>query len=207
MRHGVEIANKKFSALRPILIQWIHNIHNYCNQYHNKEKPAEKDAPYWYNERATLSTLAAAVWKLGGIALEEYKAKKMTKREEWKGRVDLWFQLKRKMYVIEAKQHWCLIDKQKLNRGLVKDRVQRRLTSAISNVIETPVDEGTPIGIVFVVPKMRERRISLLRNFLDMLHEVKPDFMAWSFPRCCHDLQWKNFFFPGVAVIGKSAKR
>jgi hypothetical protein len=203
--NGFEIANKKLSVLKPILIQWTHNINDYCKQYYNKLKPQEKDAPYWYNERATLSTFAGAVWKLGGIALEEYRAKKKVKREKWEGRVDLWFQFKRKMYVIEAKQHWCLIDKQRFNKGLVKDRIQHRLKSAISNVIEAPAEEGYPIGIVFVVPKIRERSLSLLRKFFDSLRAVKPDFIAWSFPECAETLIWEKFYYPGVALIGKSA--
>jgi len=30
-----------------------------------------EDAPWWYNERASISTFAAAVWLTGGVALKE----------------------------------------------------------------------------------------------------------------------------------------
>src|SRR5262245_34034370 len=32
----------------------------------------QDDVPWWYNERASLSLFAGAIWKVGGIAFEEF---------------------------------------------------------------------------------------------------------------------------------------
>jgi len=63
MKSAVLINNKKIKALKPILKRWIEINQEYCDAY-----PAE-DCPYWYNERAAISTLAGAVWKSGGLGV------------------------------------------------------------------------------------------------------------------------------------------
>src|SRR5689334_19566240 len=63
------------------------------------------DAPWWYNERASLSLLAGAVWLCGGTAFEEYAADKkhLGKRIRYRGRSDIYFFLGGKHYMAEAK--------------------------------------------------------------------------------------------------------
>ena len=65
------------------------------------------DCLYWYNERATVGSLAGAIWRTGGFAVEEYREPKKRKGKHYMGRTDLWFSLgenNRKCYVVEAKQ-------------------------------------------------------------------------------------------------------
>ena len=57
------------------------------------EEADGEDAAYWYNERATTSTLAGAVWKCKGFALEEYRCSRLYGKKASFGRADLWFQL------------------------------------------------------------------------------------------------------------------
>ena len=62
------------------------------------------DNAYFYNERASLSILAAAIWKSNGIAIEEYTSVKRHNNENFKGRVDLWFQIEDYYCLVESKQ-------------------------------------------------------------------------------------------------------
>ena len=56
-------------SIRPILKGWIQIVNRYIN-YH------DDDNPWWYNERASASCLAASAWDKKGIALEEYYTEK-----------------------------------------------------------------------------------------------------------------------------------
>ncbi|WBX91992.1 hypothetical protein [Pseudoxanthomonas mexicana] len=70
---------REFRGLHPLLTAWVELIQDYCrcDDY--------DDNPWWYNERASLSTLAGAAWrKPGWYALEEFST---TKRGVIDGRV------------------------------------------------------------------------------------------------------------------------
>ena len=79
-----------------ILKSWI-NIHEI---YYSQTKG---DKAYYYNERASISLLAASIWKKEGVAIEEYKAKKIREDKKENGRVDLWFHLDEYSAIVEAK--------------------------------------------------------------------------------------------------------
>jgi hypothetical protein len=69
------------------------------------------DVPWWYGERASLSVLAGAIWRTGGIALEEYTVDKSHRRDDgqkglMQGRNDLYFRIGRSDFVLEAKAVW-----------------------------------------------------------------------------------------------------
>jgi len=52
---------------------WQRLLFHWCavlNRYFEWE--GEDDLPHWHNERAQIGFLAAAVWRMGGVALEEY---------------------------------------------------------------------------------------------------------------------------------------
>ena len=72
----------KLRSLHPILKEWIRINRRYC------ERESWKDCVWWNNERALTGILAAAVWTLGEVSLEEYvtpktrKGKKGKKRKE-----------------------------------------------------------------------------------------------------------------------------
>src|SRR5713226_1261165 len=56
--------------LRQVLRKWIFVNKDYVHRWDGI------DAPWWYNERASVSALAAAAWLAKGIALEEYTTRK-----------------------------------------------------------------------------------------------------------------------------------
>ena len=80
---GVQVPAKLRSSLQPVLEEALRLF----TAYRRREA---KDSAHWYNERATLSVLAAAAWKSGGIALEEYSLRKHDGRA---GRADLWVKM------------------------------------------------------------------------------------------------------------------
>ena len=81
-----------------LLEEWILLLKRYCRFMGD-------DAPYFYSERANIGVLAAAAWRAGWVALEEFGIRKHTKQ---KGRADLWFWPidQDKEEYIEAKQKW-----------------------------------------------------------------------------------------------------
>jgi len=93
--------------LRSLLKAWIGATQRYLNIF-------TEDNCWWYNERATLSTLAGAAWSLKDwIALEEFSTAKHAKTEAGvesgelrAGRCDLVLSNKDVSFAIEAKQAW-----------------------------------------------------------------------------------------------------
>ncbi len=100
--------NKKTNAkLKEIFEEWLNVIKDYCD-YEDYE-----DSPYYYNERATLSSFVGAIWRQGEIALEEFSSIKgsasQNEDEDKKGRIDLWFKCGTDSFICEAKQKWHTI--------------------------------------------------------------------------------------------------
>ncbi len=102
VRQGIHHApNSSLHILSPVLSAWHGLLQRYAEVW------GWRDVPYWYNERATLSTLAAAVWASGGIALEEYRTDRGEDGEGVrKGRGDLYLSVGGEHFIAEAKQHW-----------------------------------------------------------------------------------------------------
>jgi hypothetical protein len=201
---GVEINNKKLSILQPVFNQWINNVTKYCSTPLGNEP----DAPYWYNERTTLSTLAGAVWAAGGVALEEYRATKGYGRDEWEGRIDLWFRFNRQMFVAETKQLWFRINKI-VFENLFIDKLLNRLKEAKRDAREVPKSEGHRMGIVFIVPSIsleyKESRNRIILKCIEKIRKIDQCICAWSFPGVVRTLTWddENAIYPGVMIVGK----
>lgn len=105
-------------GLRNLLHAWTRVVLRYC------ELHQFKDNPWWANERASVSTLAAAAWTLEGwCALEEFSTKKrgvvpnnqVEEDGQRNGRCDLYVSNKGTSYVLEAKQAWQPIGGKKPN--------------------------------------------------------------------------------------------
>src|SRR5438445_755881 len=91
------------TTLNGVLENWILTNTHVANEW------SGIDAPWWYNERASLSVLAGAIWRAGGIAFEEYSEEKMyvhrheTGHKSYLGRCDLFFEIGSKEFIAEAK--------------------------------------------------------------------------------------------------------
>ena len=98
-------ASKKLKSLEPVFNELL-SVHL---AYILGE--SGKDYPFWYGERSHVGFLAAAVWKYGGTAVEEFKTSK-SKNKSSKGRCDLWIRINKKIgFECEAKRLWVDLDK------------------------------------------------------------------------------------------------
>ena len=213
-RRNVEVQKSSpLAPLAPIMLKWFRVIDDY-----QRATLDVGDVPYWYNERASLSTLAAAIWKSGGVALEEYKTTKTRggpKKGKYEGRADLWFTWKGKDYVGEAKH----VEFAMQRRSTAEDtyaRTQRALKSAKKSVRLCPGAEGRRLEVVFVTPSVRKAywdhgptRAALLDAFHRGLERTDPCLLAWTRPRPTPFVKYdgKTWYYPIAAVVVRMLKR
>ncbi len=157
------VVTSAVKGLRPLLVQWTQLIQEYCEENHRT------DNPWWYGERANLSLLAGAAWRLqnGWHALEEFPTTKRRtaggtkavepvvpeggiekKKKSPRGRCDLYVSHRSTGFAIEAKQAW-----QNLSSATRRDRFSEAMTRARRDAGNLHSDEADHrIGAVFVVP-------------------------------------------------------
>ena len=94
---------RDFDFLRPSVEATFATIDNFVEK---QTCPTDIQLPYWSNERATLSQLAAGICRsnANNLVVEEYQCTKGTLNEPWKGRRDLWFRIEDQICHAEAKQ-------------------------------------------------------------------------------------------------------
>jgi len=119
------------------------------------------DCPYWYGERPHTGLLAAAVWRQGGTALEEYGTRKTKELKSKSGRCDLYIRTKNTAFECEAKRLW-------LNLGKKADvscqKVADRLNWAIRDVKHLQRRKG--LALCFATPVIRESKLADLETRL-----------------------------------------
>lgn len=197
----IDIRTRKLNLLKPLLKEWIKINESFC-------KINRDDSLYWFNERATLSTLAGAVWNSKGYCLEEYRTDKKYRKGTYPGRADLWFAWRKKEYYIEAKQLWISLSK---NAGLASRYIRETLRVVKKEAASTiKEDKGESLGIVFAVPYISlNESVSInnrLASFLEELEKVEYDIMAYTFPSYCRSLKSEKYIYPGVALVGTNTK-
>ncbi|MBU0634458.1 MAG: hypothetical protein KKB82_03250 [Candidatus Omnitrophica bacterium] len=198
----LEIRQDKLKELSKTLKIWIRNIKQFSKDFEN-------DALYWYNERASLSVFAGAVWLSGGYALEEFSATKGSLGEEWKGRKDLWFCLNQQEYIVEAKFKYQSFSPQ----AKIFDKIKQTLNEACSDAKKSVEKDNISLGLCFIapyLPKSKEKDMeSLIESLKKELLKIDYDFLAWIFPEVSGRLSYpKNnipIFYPGGVVLGKIA--
>ena len=80
---------------KPLLKKWVTTNIDVVRHW-------QGDLAWWYGERASISVLAGAAWRIGGFAFEEYREDKKT----GPGRVDLYLKVGRQQFIAEAKYCW-----------------------------------------------------------------------------------------------------
>ena len=162
-----------------------------------------RDAPWWYNESASMSTLAAAAWLNKGRALLDYRASKIRSKMRWRGRADLWMDIGEEEYVGESKIYWPSLLRR---RGHAK--TARILSSASYDAKAHLRRDGTTrIGVLFVAPWTPELDDDALANqtssFIDGSLKVLSRCLAIAW---CFRTPWsevpcsKGFGYPGVVL-------
>jgi len=186
------------------LREWI-NI----NRWLGRRWQAYGDAPWWYNERALVSTFAGAAWLSDGYGFEEYTDSKRGKRKKvFAGRVDLEFAVGRHEFKAEAKQCWLYI-------SFIRDLtsyIEKYVDKAKRDVRRCPPGGMRRLAIVFGVPflarRFRSEMPSRIAWILDQAMQIEADAVAWTFPDLRRlPVSRRGNIHPGIIVWIKEIKR
>jgi hypothetical protein len=212
----------KLRSLRPVLKSWIVALHRYC------KLQGHEDAPWWYNERASLSTLAGAIWAVPNwAALEEYattKKRVMPKDKidegglspERRGRCDLLILGRSTNFAIEAKQAWQSIG----SRSAGVANVHKAMRMAWRDAGDLHLDEGEHrLAVTFVVPYVPKKDVGhghpheLVKQWLGSnpfkIDGRSPAALAYVFPKGYPNFETedKKGYFPGVVLVIEHRQR
>jgi len=168
----------------------------------------DDDAPWWYNERATVGFLAGAIWKYGGWVLEEFGADKFSdqkRKKSFSGRCDIAFGIDDQLYWGEAKQCWPTLN------GKNNNQMATTNLELASKQVRSGKERGYKgLAIVFVAPKVikspanRQHIDSYVTSYIDQLKTIPHITLAWTFPAQTRylwpDNGWRDYFFPGVIM-------
>jgi hypothetical protein len=152
---GIQVGALK--SLKPVLNEWrdLTALENWF---------FEQDATWWNKERATLSVFAGAIWRSGGLALEEFATEKTLKFEPKAGRCDICFRFKRSIFLGEAKQDWPLLVSADMQKNI--NQTNSIVRKACSEALHTKDATATHLGIVFVTPRIHETKKKFLEDYL-----------------------------------------
>lgn len=217
---------REFRGLHPLLTAWVELIQDYCrcDDY--------DDNPWWYNERASLSTLAGAAWrKPGWYALEEFSTTKrgviagqvIEDGSVVNGRCDLYVSHGSSNFAFEAKQVW-----QSIGRRGKRDHVGEGLKRATHDAGNLTTDQAAHrLGIVFVAPYIPLSEVSspgargvrvidvgkvraAITAWIDRLPTHTYDAYAYTFVDTCSEYLTDDpnaRVFPGVLLAVKRRRR
>lgn len=183
--------------LRRVLDQWAKLILRAAHDWEGK------DWPWWYRERAMVGVLAAACWREGGTALEEYSGKKGRSEDvPYTGRLDLFLSLNRIEYQVEAKFKWN--DCSQSSRQIRKE-IERSLSAAVRDARDVTSDVRRRFGVVFAAPYLKdgdpETMVAAIERWRTAVDETRCGAYAWALPREGWAAKWKGFVHPGVAML------
>lgn len=211
-------AYEKDRDLNKLLKAWVDSVLRYQRVF-----PGDKS--WWYNERATLSTLAGAAWSLPGwIALEEFSTKKRGKipsplvesGELRAGRCDLLISNQRLSYAIEAKQAWQRIGR----NGAGLKTMRKAQQAAWHDCWRLKGESDRRLAVTFVVPSIRmaqargNRTYGVCQRTVDNIVQCwlkdcgdfsstpnRRTSYAWVFPKQGRNAPELRAHFPGVVMI------
>lgn len=193
-------------AIQPILRTWL-RVQNEYGEYHSWD-----EASWIFNERASLSMFAAAVWRAGGIALEEYSIEKrlISRRRGAKrsrrstGRCDLWFCINKHDFIVEAKPSWP-----SLVRLENWDGIESTLSDALEAVSRNlRYARVRRLALVLIAPALAKHRRkdadALIRRFIERLRLLRGCAVAWTFPVRARNRVYADLkLYPGAALLIK----
>jgi hypothetical protein len=184
-------------ALKPVLAEWIAVQREYTRQ-------TGGDYSRYYRERALTGFLAAAAWRAGGVALEEWSTEKKGPRNEpHKGRCDLYICRRKRSFHIEAKHMWSRVAG---NQAKQLERVQRNLDRAVTDAKALQCPRKEKLGVLFIAPYIPPRKqtdmTSKVAEWLESIYEIPHSAIAWLFldrHKLKPDRRYN--FTPGIVLI------
>ena len=202
MKHDIYTNNPK--SIRPILENWLIAQGKYITK--------TNDYPWWYNERASISILAASAWKTNNVALEEYCTKKGIHKNKIKnGRCDIYFTCGDECFAGEAKQAWIYSGMR--SRISLREKLNDGLENAKRRTSKLHKREGRRLAICFAIPyfpKEDKKNINkLINNFIEALNQSDATSYAYYFlTNNFDDCEGEDgYFYPGNAILIKEIKR
>ncbi|RLA82892.1 MAG: hypothetical protein DRG78_05940 [Epsilonproteobacteria bacterium] len=204
------ILDKNLEAVFSDALQdWVNNIERYTNEFDNN------DTLYYYNERATVSTLAASLYKSGYFILEEFSTNKSVDGEVKTGRVDLFFAkdvygLTKSYFgaVVEAKQVYVNLSDNYNGSMAIKTSFSKAEQDTINSFNKQY--HTNSYAITFIVPKVKfkdkEYSKERCKNLITEIQELNEHHgIAYIFPKKC-ELCYETYFYPGIICLIKEIK-
>lgn len=193
--------------------RWFSIIDEYSeiNNFDGDQKAKVDDVPFYYNERATLSSFVGALWRSGYNCLEEFATEKEFKEGDEKtmkaGRGDLYFTTSsreaKNEFIIEAKICFSAPD-------TIKDSAEKSLEDANKDAL-AHIDRGvTKLSMAFVVP--RKKSIFTQKELTKMIEGFgnlggKKTSVVHYYPSSLREFQDEvKRFYPGISVFLSKVK-
>jgi len=204
---GKRIIKPHQNTWRLLVKRWA----DILNKYLKREN--EEDIPQWHIERSHTGFLAAAVWTMGGVALEEYAVERRPAKNRRRrkahapGRCDLYFNVSNLNCSIEAKHDWAEGTPQERIK-----RIKRKLNLASKQLQDLHPKEQAEAGmaVCWVVPYLKSDG----KNHVEFLKEIAGKFeddtsivAIYHVPikerEYCEDKYDKGHTYPGVIWVGR----
>jgi hypothetical protein len=194
--------------MNPVLKRWIKANVLLANAW-----KSSNDVPWWYNERASLSVFAGAVFRTGGIAFEEYIEDKRRVNLRGKlckpyiGRTDIYYKLGSSEFIGEAKQCYSGATSMSSDPAI---SIEKRLKAACSEVRRTKPYGQRRVGILFAIPYIKKTYKGDLTDrivrWIDEIKKVDCSCCSWVFPVTSRMICFDDDIFPGVGLFIKEVK-
>jgi hypothetical protein len=182
------------------LFEWFNVLREYRG---DRQVNVEDDVAYWYNERATLSTLAGALWRSRCLVLEEYQTLRQGNGSKaGPGRADLWCKIAGVEYTVEAKQHLTL--SYPAAPGSLKRWAEKQLDMAATQCLTDSYGGPNRLAMVFMVPSLlRAPTDESLAAWIDTAGKVDAEIKAWYLDATGPQSPKHRRYFPGVILFAR----
>ena len=201
-----------------ILKEWQVVLGSYVSQRNIGLGEPYQDLPYWYNEWASASFLAGAVWRLQGSVLSEgsFVSKPgHAQGAQYPKRCDLWFRIEGSTPFtcsLEAKQIWPGIATHE-----AVSKVKEALSIATDQLRRLGQDDCGDYGVAvcFVAPMIKGSKdnpggaFSEWHRLFDLITKEyrtsEQILVAYEPPELANTF-WEDSHYPGVALVGQVVK-
>ncbi len=178
---GYQIKGRKGLNHWPALLEeWILCTERYCRVMDGQ------DAPFIYTERASIGLLAAAAWRCGRIALEEFQYEKGRGNKKRDGRADLYLASEDTEEMIEAKFDWLPLGSPEKAR----EKAESVLDDAVSDAKHTVASQPNfnCLGVAFLPTWLKSSSSSAVNDQIELTvsalsASARFHALAWCFPQ------------------------
>ncbi len=192
---------------RRSLVHWVELLEEWCLVHERYCRLVSEDAIYWNGERPNTAALAAAAWRCGWAAIEEFAQPKKAKRSRLAGRTDLYMRSPESEDYVEAKFEWLEVSDTKVNETPFLKAYDAARADARSVYLEPGEHRriGVAFGSVYTPENSHFPVSSRLASVFSKLGSEKFDAAAWCFPKAAQELKdidnGVSYLYPGVVVL------